>query len=374
MARRVSHHRLRSLDAFRGLTIALMILVNMPGSWSYVYAPLQHAVWFGWTPTDLVFPFFLFIVGVSLVFSLTTRRAEGTSSALLYRHILLRSAVLFGLGVLLNAYPLFALSTLRLTGVLQRIAVSYLFAAIVVLKTPIRWQGWLTAALLLGYWGLLAWIPVPGVATGTLTPEGNLAGWLDRAILGTHGYAHSPTDPEGLLSTLPAFATVLTGVLTGHWLQSGHDRRDILAWLYVAGWVTLLAGLWWSVWLPISKKLWTSSYVLFTTGAALHLLALCYWAIDIQGWQRWAQPAVIFGRNAITAYVGHILVIRTLLQALSYTTTDGVSANAYTWLYEHLFTVWAGPWLGSLAFAIANVLFWLGVLAVLYQRRLFIKI
>ena len=366
--------RLRSLDAFRGLTIALMILVNMPGSWSHVYAPLEHAEWFGWTPTDLVFPFFLFIVGVSLVFSLTQRRVAGAPAVSLYRHLVVRSAVLFGLGVLLNAYPSFTWGTLRLTGVLQRIAMAYLIVALIVLKTSIQSQVWITAALLLGYWGLLIGIPVPGFPAGTLTPEGNLAGWLDRAMLGTHGYTHSPTDPEGLLSTLPATATVLTGVLTGHWLRSAHDRHDILAWLYAAGWTLLLTGLLWSVWFPISKKLWTSSYVLFTTGAALHLLALCYWTIDINGWQRWAQPAVIYGRNAIAAYVGHILVIRTLLKALSYTQPDGSSSNAYAWLYEHLFVVWAGPWLGSLAFAIANVLLWLGILTIFYQWRLFIKV
>jgi predicted acyltransferase len=370
----VAHERLISLDAFRGLTIALMILVNMPGSWSHVYAPLAHAEWFGCTPTDLVFPFFLFIVGVSMVFSLTKRRAEGTQSAHFYTHIIVRSAIIFLLGLLLNAYPSFALHTLRLTGVLQRIAVVYLIAAIIVCKTELPAQIGITAMLLIVYWGLMVWLPVPGWPSGNLTPQGNLAGWLDRTILGVHGYPHSPTDPEGLLSTLPSLATVLTGVLTGYWLRSGKTRRMILVGMVVAGWMAILAGLVWSTWFPISKKLWTSSYVLFTTGAALQVLAVCYWLIDIQGWQGWATPAVIYGKNAIAAYVLHIFVIRTLLLALAFTKPDGSSSNVYAWIYEHLFALWAGPWLGSLAFAIANVLLWFAFFAVLYHRRIFLKV
>lgn len=366
--------RLQSLDTFRGLTIALMILVNMPGSWSHVYPPLRHAEWFGWTPTDLVFPFFLFIVGVSMTFSMAARRSRGATRGHLYRHIWLRSAIIFALGLLINFYPAFDPASLRITGVLQRIAVAYLITAYIVCHAGVRAQAWITAAVLVAYWGLMSLVPVPGHGHGDLTVGGNLAGWLDRALLGAHGYRHSLTDPEGLLSTLPSIATVLIGVLTGHFLRSGRDRRDIVGWMYFAGWLSILAGLFWGIWFPISKKLWTSSYVLFTSGAALQLLAVCYWLIEVKGWRRWARPAMIFGTNAIAAYVLHILAIRTLLKVFASTASDGSTSTAYAWIYEHLFASWAGAWNGSLAFAVANVLFWFGVLAILYRQRIFLKV
>ncbi len=366
--------RLISLDAFRGLTIAFMILVNMPGSWSHVYVPLNHAKWFGCTPTDLVFPFFLFIVGVAMVFSLAKQTAHNKTRSQIYKRIVIRGAVIFALGLFINFYPSFSFEGLRVTGVLQRIGIAYVATAFLVVHTGLRAQVWLTAALLILYWAMMLLLPVPGHGIGNLTAEGNLAAWFDKLILGAHAYASSPTDPEGILSTMPSIATVLTGVLTGHLLRSGKERYEILGWMYFAGWVAIVVGLFWSIWFPLSKKLWTSSYVLFTSGAALQLFAVCYWLIEIKRWTKWAKPAIVYGTNAIAAYVLHILAIRTLFKVIKYTKADGSTATGYAWIYENLFASWAGAWPGSLAFAMANVLFWLGVMAIFYRKRIFIKV
>ncbi len=252
--------RLVSLDAFRGITIAGMILVNNPGSWSYVYAPLRHAEWHGWTPTDLIFPFFLFIVGVSMTLSFAKQREKGLSERDLRLKVLKRALLIFALGLFLHAFRIF--------GVLQRIALAYLFASLITLRSgptgQIRWAG----GLLLFYWVVMKAVPVPGFGVGDLSMEGNLAAWLDRTLFGEHLW-RDLYDPEGLLSTIPAVATVLLGVLTGRLIHSDRDRVDITNRLFVWGWGAILAGLIVSIWFPINKALWTSSYVLFTAGAAM---------------------------------------------------------------------------------------------------------
>src|ERR1022692_3202184 len=299
--------RLVSLDVFRGATIAAMILVNNPGN-TASYWPLRHAKWNGWTPTDLIFPFFLFIVGVSLVLSFQSRLRRGDSTRSLVWHTVKRSLTIFALGLLLNGLPSFQLAAWRIPGVLQRIAIAYFAAAMITLycKTYARalWIG----TLLVGYWMVMRYAPVPGYGVPVrdipfLDPNANLAAYLDRKLMMGHLY-HGTRDPEGLLSNLPAIATTLCGVLTGTWLGSNYSRARKITGMIVMGAAALIAGEVWNVWFPINKNLWSSSYVLFTAGCALLCRAFCYWITDIRqyrGW--WSTPLLIFGMNAIVAYV-----------------------------------------------------------------------
>jgi len=284
-----------------------MILVNNPGS-NAAYWPLKHAQWNGWTPTDVIFPFFLFIVGVSLVLSFESRLRRGDSRGALVRHALRRSATIFAIGLLLNGLPSFHLATWRVPGVLQRIAVAYLAAALITLYSRTNARiAWITA-LLLGYWVLMRFVPVPSYGVPTqdiplLDPYANLAAYLDRKLMLGHLW-EGTRDPEGLLSTLPAIATALCGVLTGEWLRSNRSPKMKATWMLGLGVAGLMAGELWGTWFPINKNLWTSSYVLFTSGLAIVCLAICYWAADIKlyrGW--WTRPFVILGSNAIAAYV-----------------------------------------------------------------------
>ncbi|MEK7729278.1 MAG: DUF5009 domain-containing protein [candidate division KSB1 bacterium] len=367
-----SQERLVSLDAFRGLTIAGMILVNNPGSWSHVYAPLLHAPWHGCTPTDLVFPFFLFIVGVAMPFSFSKRLEHAEDRRKVYLQILKRSLILLGLGLFLSGFPFYKLATLRLPGVLQRIGIVYGLASVILLNTKPRGQAAIAALLLLAYWAAMALIPVPGYGAGDLSMEGNLAAFVDNALL--HGHIWKPTwDPEGLLSTIPAIATTLTGVLTGHFLRSGKEKNVIAGWLFVYGWAAIFAGLVWNIWFPLNKSLWTSSYVLYTSGAALQLFGVCYWLIDVQNIRRWAKPAIIYGTNAIAVFVLSGLVARGLT-LIKWEQASGESITLKTWLYQNAFVAWAGALNGSLAFALTNVLLWLGAMTILYRHRIFIKI
>ena len=363
--------RLASLDAFRGITIAGMILVNNPGSWAHVYAPLLHAEWHGWTPTDLIFPFFLFIVGVAMAFSLVPRLERGEGRGSLLRKVVRRSLILIGLGLLLAAYPRFDLANIRFPGVLQRIGLVYFFASLAVMRTGPRGQAATALVLLLVYWALMTLVPVPGFGPGDLGPDGNLAAYVDRAVFGSHIWRDT-WDPEGLLSTLPAVATTLLGVLTGGLLRSRREALEKVAWLFVLGWAGILLGVVWNGAFPINKNLWTSSYVVFTAGAALQFLAVCYFLIDVKGWKRWARPAIAFGMNAIAVFVLSGLFVKTLL-FIRLPAGDG-SISLYGWIYRHLFVSWAGPLNGSLAFAIVNILMWWALMELLYRKRIFIKI
>ncbi len=364
--------RLVSLDAFRGITIAGMILVNNPGSWSFVYAPLRHAEWHGWTPTDLIFPFFLFIVGVSMTLSFSKQRERGASERELHIKVLKRALLIFALGLFLNAFPRFDFTALRIFGVLQRIALAYLFASLITLRSgpagQIRWAG----GLLIFYWAIMKLVPVPGFGAGDLSMEGNLAAWIDRSLFGQHLW-RSLYDPEGLVSTIPAIATVLLGVLTGRVIHSDRKQADICNLLFVWGWGAILAGLVMGIWFPINKALWTSSYVLFTAGAAMQFLALCYWLIEVRGMRRPALPAIMFGMNPLAIFVGSGLLVKMLI-LIKVGSADGDRTSLYAWIYNNLFVPLAGPMNGSLLFAIGNVLFWLVVATVLYRKRIFIKI
>jgi predicted acyltransferase len=366
--------RLVSLDVFRGLTIAAMVLVNNPGTWSAIYWPLEHAQWHGWTPTDLVFPFFLFIVGVSITLAFARRVEEGAVQRALYLKVLKRSAIIFGLGFLLNLIPNFDFATVRIPGVLQRIAVCYLIASVIFLKTKVRTQFVIAIVLLVAYWLLMTRVAAPGFAAGDLSKEGSLASYVDRLVFGPHVWRQAKVyDPEGLLSTIPAVATTLFGVLTGHWLRSERTRWDKVAAMFVAGATCVALGWAWNAFFPINKALWTSSYVLFTAGLALQLLALCYWVIDINGFRRWAWPFEVFGVNALALFVGSGLMVK-LMGLIKIPQSDGTRISSQGWIFRKFFLSWATPINASLAYAIAFILFWLFLMWLLYRKRIFIKV
>jgi predicted acyltransferase len=362
--------RLVSLDVFRGITIAGMVLVNNPGSWEHIYWPLEHAAWSGWTPTDLVFPFFLFIVGVSITLALGKRLETGGSNRDVYLKIIKRTLIIFAIGLFLNGLPYFSLAELRIPGVLQRIAICYFFASIIFLNTRIRTQILIIIGLLLFYWLLVKFVPAPGYAAGDLTKDGSLPSYVDRVVFGKHVWAQAKVyDPEGLLSTIPALATALIGVLTGHWLRTEKTRYEKAAGMFVAGAICVATGWAWNAFFPINKALWTSSYVLFTGGLALQFLSICYWLIDIKGYRRWARPFEVFGLNAIALYV-----VADLIASLLGLIKLGGGEPIGGWIYDHIFASWASPVNASLAFAICFVLVCLGLMWILYRRRIFLKV
>jgi predicted acyltransferase len=361
----VAGRRILSIDVFRGLTVAGMVLVNNPGTWSAVYAPLRHADWHGWTPTDLIFPFFLFIVGVAIPLALGRRLDEGQARAQVVRRIVVRSAVIFALGLVLHAVSAnFDVATIRIPGVLQRIAVCYLVAALLFLWTGWRAETAIAIAALLGYWALLTLVPVPGFGAGDLGKEGNLAAWLDRAVLGAHIWRIGRVyDPEGILSTVPAIVTTLAGVLTGRFLRAAREPAAAARALAVSGAVGLVIGLAWGTLFPINKSLWTSSYVVFTAGVALLILAVCYWLIEIRGWTWWTGPFVVLGVNALAVFF-----LSTLLAIALARVHVGSSRALGPVLFDALFRPWLRPAAASLAWAIANVLLWLFAMWPLYRK------
>ena len=360
--------RLRSLDAFRGATIAGMILVNNPGSWGHVYPALLHAPWHGWTPTDLIFPFFLFIVGVAIPFSLGKRAAAGASRRAVLLRVLRRSAVLVLLGLFLAAFPFTDLGSLRWPGVLQRIGVVYLVSGAAFLWLGKRGLGWLTAFCLVGFAAVMRWVPPPGGVAGDLEPGTNIAAWLDRLLLGPNLY-QGTWDPEGVLSTLPAVASALIGVFAGLWLRSRRGFMTRTAGLLGGGFVLLTAGWIWSFWLPINKNLWTSSYTLFTGGIALSFLALFALAMDRGAAPRGAAPLEAMGRNAIGIFVGSGLLAKTLLLF-----PEPGAGSAWTRIWEIGFASWLGPKNGSLAFALTAAVLATLVAVLLDRKRIYLKV
>jgi predicted acyltransferase len=362
--------RLVSVDALRGLTVAAMVLVNNPGTWRSIYPPLRHAAWHGWTPTDVIFPFFVFIVGVAIPLALEPRIERAGRAALMLR-VVRRSLVIFGLGIVLNGFPWYAWATLRIPGVLQRIAVCYLVAALIYLSTGTRTQALIASALLVGYWLAMTLVPVPGYGAGDLSPAGNLAGYLDRAILGPHIWQVAKVyDPEGILSTVPAAATALLGVLTGTWLRSGRTSDVIAARLAVAGVVGVAVGGLWGWWFPINKSLWTSSYVLLTAGLAMLTLAACYWLVEIRGRRHWAIPFAVLGVNALVLFFLSTLVAR--LMSIVRVGAEGQSLQAV--IFDRVFAPLASSVNASLAFAVAYLAAWWAILWVLYRWNVRLRV
>jgi predicted acyltransferase len=370
--------RLVSLDVVRGITIAFMILVNNGGSGRYSYSQLEHSAWNGWTLTDLVFPSFLFIAGISIVFSNESRMARGESKGALRLHVLKRSVILFLLGLVVNGFPLFHLGTLRIYGVLQRIAICFLFASLLYLWNSRAWIAATTAVVaLLGYWILMRWVPIPGIGVPThgvplLDPNNNWVAYVDRKIFPGRLY-EGVRDPEGLISNIPAMGTILFGVLTGIWLRrpiSLSAKYNGLRYSAITG---LLLGILWGVSFPLNKKLWTSSYVLFAAGCTLLLLAICFYAVEIREWTRgWTFPWLVFGSNAITAYVFSELLSAALSTIRVH---DGARiTDLQQYIYQHWFFPVVNPSFGSLLYAIAFVLVCFLPVVWLYRKKIFIKI
>lgn len=367
--------RFRCLDLLRGLAIAGMILVNNPGSWAHVYPPLLHAEWHGFTPTDLVFPLFLFVVGGAMAFSLGRVAETGRAGRSVYLKLAKRVALLFGLGLMLNASTLLMATAFegaplawekwRFLGVLQRIALAYGLSSLVVLNLSRRWQAIATAASWLGYWALLTTTP--------LTAEGSIVGAVDRALLGSsHLYLGGPFDPEGLLSTIPAVGSVMAGYWAVQWLKT-QPIRGRTAWQLVGAGVGAIAlGRLWELALPLNKQLWTSSYALYAAGWSIVLLAGCFALVEIKRWRSVSRPFEIFGLNAIAAFVGSGLVGRLLNRTHIGSGPDAPST--YKWIYETLFASWAGPMSGSLLFAIVTVALWWLVMYGFYRRGWFLKV
>jgi predicted acyltransferase len=448
--------RLISLDVFRGMTIAGMVLVNNPGTWSSIYGPLKHAEWHGLTPTDWIFPFFLFIVGVATPIALNKRIKEGVTSRV-YLRIFSRALIIFALGLAISVTPFFQFAatdapdtfktviwmamtvglfflllkkfkaagviiglslagiaaisivgyavvpynfgTMRIPGVLQRIAVCYLAVSLIYLHTTWKQQLGIAAALLLGYWALMTLIPVPGCEVTTFHDRAcNLAAWLDRTILTENHIWRSAKvfDPEGILSTLPAIATTLSGVLASTWLRSAsprlgaeimfsetgssgsinsarHDPLNVVAGMFFFGTVLLAVGYIWSYYFPMNKSLWTSSYVLVTSGIALLVLASCYWLVDIKGHKLWTWPFVVFGVNALPLFVFSGITAR-MLGAFRVAGSDGQPISLQKWLFENIYLNIAQPVDASLLFAISVILFWFFVMWLLYRRQILIKV
>lgn len=380
--------RLIALDVFRGVTIAGMLLVNNPGSWSAIYPPLEHAEWHGWTPTDLIFPFFLFIVGI------TTELSKKDPKRIIRRGLLIVLA-----GLLLNAFPFFwwgkiagnadpsfwdrvvyRVAHLRFAGVLQRIGIAYMAAALLTLRTSKRQQVIIVATLLIGYWIVMTLIPVPGTGViGAFTldyPDKTLAAWSDRLILGAnHIWVSSKTwDPEGPLSTLPAIATCMLGVFAGAWLvQKQRPLAERVVGLYGAGSLGLIAGSLWGAFFPINKNLWTSSYVVFTAGFACVVLATCLWIIDMNGRRGWTKPFVVYGVNPLVAFVGSGIMAR-LIGSLIKVNVGGKVVSLQQASYQLAFQPYFPDKLASLLWGLSFVAFWLGILWLLYRRNIIVKV
>ena len=359
--------RLRSLDAFRGFTVAAMILVNSPGAEAHGYWLLRHAPWNGLQPADVIFPAFLVIAGVAIPLSFAPLRTRGAARHTLRARIWRRTRVIFGLGLLLNALPWFDWNVLRIPGVLQRIALCYGAAGLIALYLDVRRQALVAAALLVGYGALLVILPPPGQAAVVLQPGADLGAYLDRALMHDH-LLDVTWDPEGLLSTLPAIATTLCGVLAGDWLLRAPTPARRLGGLLTGGTAALAGGVLLSHWLPINKSLWSSSFALVAAGCALLGFALCYWLADVRGWRGWTLPLLAFGMNPLLAYFLSSLVTKLLYLIPVH------GQPLQVWLFDSLFAPLGSPPTASLLYALAYTGAWFGVMGVLYRRGVFVSI
>jgi predicted acyltransferase len=398
---RPKRERLLSLDVFRGLTVAGMLLVNDPGSWAAIYPPLEHAEWHGWTPTDLIFPFFLFIVGITTQLSLNARRAQGADEGQIVRQILRRGSLIFLFGLLLNWFPGFQwgpiagltdpsfgarvayrLEHLRIMGVLQRIGLAYIIAALLTLHTSVKQQIVILATLLYGYWFAMTVLPVPG--TGGVIgfdllhqPGATLDAWLDRVLLTPNHMwigGGGLRDPEGILSTFPAAATAMLGNLAGRWI--GEQERPLaerLNGLFSAGAIGMMFGLMWHWTFPINKSLWTSSYALFTASMACVALATILWVVDVQRWSGWTKPFVVYGLNPMLAFLGSGLLARMLYSILK-VNYGGERVSVVEAVYRTFLALGLAPRNASLLFALCFVTFFYLVLRACLKRNIIFRV
>jgi len=360
--------RLLSLDIFRGITVAAMILVNNPGDWGHIYSPLEHSAWNGCTPTDLIFPFFLFIVGVSIVYAMESKSAIITNHPKMILNALRRSVILIIISLITQLLFHPGFSHLRYPGVLQRIGLVYFACTILYLKTSQKTRDWLMGILLVGYYILLNFVPVPDTGHPSLEPSLNMGAWLDRTLFTTnHLWSESRTwDPEGLLGTLPAIVTGLIGIRVGTWLKR-KDRDDSvkISWLLTYGVITIVTGLAWGLFFPINKALWSSSYVLYSGGWAMAGLGICYWLIDVQGYKKYTAPFVAFGVNALPAYILSNYIPHYLINKPKF--------GGQT-IYQILFAPYFSPYNASvLSAAVLVLLIWL-LMWILHLRKIIIKV
>ena len=376
-----ARERLLALDVFRGATVAGMLLVNNPGSWGAIYPPFEHATWNGWTPTDLIFPFFLFIVGITTHLSAEARRARGDDEGAILRQVLKRGALIILFGWMLAAFPFWPLARIteiRLPGVLPRIGLAYMGAALLTRRGSLQQQVLTLVALLYGYWFAMTLLPVPGqlgIGANLLDdPNRSLAAWLDRLLLDGHLWKSSRTwDPEGILSTVPAIGTAMLGVFTGRWLGSGRPLAERLNGMFAAGALAMMLGLMWHWSFPINKALWTSSYVLFTGGLAAVSIATIMWITDVQRVTQWTGFFVTYGLNPMAAFLGSGLMAK-LIYSLLKVDLGGKPVAVQAVIYRGAFASWLPPRDASLAFAICFVLFWYAVLRALERRGMVFKV
>ncbi len=387
--------RMISLDVFRGLTVGLMILVNNPGSWSHIYGPLRHASWHGWTPTDLVFPFFLFIVGVAMALSLGKRIESGADLAELKKKVWSRGAIIIGLGLFLNGFPFNIplnaemaasfefmdiprrLLTLRYWGVLQRIGLSYLIGGLIILYLPRTRSRILAAVLLIAIYEFFMRVPlVEGWGAGSFALADNFVRFMDIKIFGEahlYGGTGMPFDPEGFLSTLPAVLTVLSGFWLGEYLRKPVDHQEKLSNLSIIGIMLFMLGSIMGIVEPINKQLWTVSYVITMDGLAVMMIVLSSYLIDVKKMDFWIKPAIVFGSNALVVFVGSGIMGR-LMYMIKTTNADGEIVGIKQAIYSGLYVPLAGDLNGSLLYALTNIAFWLAILWYLYSKKIFVKI
>ena len=361
-----------SLDVLRGITIFFMIMVNNNGG--HAWWPFEHSAWNGWTPTDMVFPTFLFLVGVTTVFSIESRLKRGVSAAAQVPHVLRRFVILFALGLVVNTWPLFHLSHMRVWGVLQRIALCDVVCALWYLWDRRAWTKIVALVVfLVGYYIVMRWVPVPGYGLPGrdipfLHKDANMVAWLDRTMHIGHLY-EGTRDPEGLLSTIPAIGTALLGMLTALWMRTRRSLERKCAGLLGAGVMLIFLGQLWNLWFPINKKLWTSSFVLFMAGCAMVLWALLIWLIEIKGWRKGSGFWLVFGMNAIASYV-----LSELLAPLLGTINVAPGESLERWIYTHTYAHIHPPGLGSLMFSVAfTMLCWL-IMLIFYRKKIFIRV
>jgi len=379
-------NRLLSLDAFRGLVIGFMITVNTPGTWGKIYAPLRHAAWHGCTPTDLVFPFFLFIVGVAMWFSF--RKYDHIANPDAVRKVLKRTALIFIIGFLLNAFPFIRIyddmtfwqsmgryyGGMRIMGVFQRIALAYGIGSLIVLYTRRKTYLWIGGGILVAYWLLMKWLG----GADPFSLNDNFARTVDLFILGENNVYRGfgvPFDPEGLFSTFPAVVTVLIGYEVGRMITSAKSRPELVNDMYLYGVATLFAGYVWGQVFPINKPIWTSSYVLYTGGLAMMMLALFILIIDVKGYQKWSYPLRVFGLNPLFLFVLSVVWVKTITRIVKWTLVDDTVMTGYRWIYQNICVRLLGDNPnGSLLFALLHIAFYWLILRELYKRKIYIKI